>query len=558
MMNEIFTKNNLIYAFKAFISITLALYISMSMGLDKPVWAVITSIFLALRPEAGFIIEKGIFLVFSTVIGIIIGFTIISLFLPYPPLAIFSLCMLITITMLFSVNDSHSNLAYGITLTNVTCTIVVLYSVANPSITTEQMIFHTGFSRISEIMIGALSSGFVNYYIFPIKVEDSIKKKVEDSFDLVIKYTREIFSAQDFRNNEKYNKQVEKILDSLVALDNDLTANRFENNKTSTYCRFLNSIIELIQSAHYLRKQTTNNDSKESIKKHLYEIYNQLDMFDHKKKIIYNSSNALIDKLVKKFNTVIDNYQKINSQEFDTFTDNTFHHFKNYSNSMVSLINISRSICLFLFLSLVWLNTQNDPQTLLLMIIIPTIFSQIFVHMPNTSEFVRKTIRGMIISIPFSIIITLNLLAQVVGYFELFMLITIIILFIPLVTLTIPNFQPYSIGFILGWICIIQPSNHMTFEVSRLLSSGLSALFGCIVLWLAFELCPQYPYKISRRLAILSIIKDRKKLRQKEIAKKQYNAKIIKKILCVYKNRENNNSSEKDIKFALRSLIRSI
>ncbi|MED7789442.1 FUSC family protein [Francisella sp. 19X1-34] len=558
MIGEVFTKKNLIYTFKAFISITLALYISMSIGLDKPIWAMIIAIFLALRPEAGFIIEKSLFLILSTIVGIVIGFIIISLFLPYPPLAIFSLCMIITITMYFSVKDSHSNFTYGVTLTNVTCTIIVLYSIANPSITTEQVIFHTGFSRISAIIVGALSSCFVNYYIFPIRIEDTVKKKVADSFDLVIKYTREIFSAQDFRNNEKYNKQVEKILDSLIALDNDLTANRFENNKTSTYCRFLNSIIELIQSAHYLRKQTIKNNSKESIKKDLYEIYNQLDATDHKQKIIYNSNYTLINKLVKKFNTVIDNYQKINNQEFETFSDNTFHHFKNYANNMVSIVNISRTICIFLFLSFVWLNTQSNSQTLLLMIIIPVVFSQIFVHMPDTAEFVRKTIRGMIISIPFSIIITLNLLAQVVGYFELFMLITILTLFIPIMMLSIPKLQPYGIGFIFGWICLIQPSNHMTFEVSKLLSSGLSALFGCLVLWLGFKLCPQYPYKISRNLAILSIIKDRKKLRQKEITKKQYNAKIIKKILCVYKNRENNNSSEKDIKFALRSLIKSI
>ncbi|MED7820095.1 MULTISPECIES: FUSC family protein [unclassified Francisella] len=558
MIEEIFTKKNLIYTLKAFISIGLALYISMSMGLDKPIWAMIIAIFLALRPEAGFIVEKSLFLILSTIIGIIIGFSIVSLFLPYPSLAIFSLCILIIITMLFSVNDSHSNFTYGITLTNITCTIIVLYSIANPSITTEEMIFHTGFSRISAIIVGALSSCFVNYYIFPIKIEDTVKKKVADSFDLVIKYTREIFSAQDFHNNEKYNKQVEKILDSLIALDNDLTANRFENIKTSTYYKFLNSIIELIQSAHYLRKQTIKSDSKEFIKKDLHEIYNQLDTFDHKKKITYISSNTLIETLIRKFNTVIDNYQKINNKDFDTFTDNTFHHFKNYANSMVSLVNISRTICIFLFLSFIWLNTQSDSQTLLLMIIIPTVFSQVFVHMPDTTEFVKKTIRGMIISIPFSIIITLNLLAQVVGYFELLMLVTILTLFIPIMVLTIPKFQPYSIGFIFGWICLIQPSNHMTFEISKLLSSGLSALFGCIVLWLAFKLCPQYPYKISRRLAILSIIKDRKKLRQKEIVKKQYNAKIIKKILCVYKNRENNNSSEKDIKFALRSLIKSI
>ena len=257
MIEEIFTTKNLIYTFKAFISIGLALYISMSIGLDKPIWAMIIAIFLALRPEAGFIIEKSLFLILSTIIGITIGFVIISFFLPYPSLAILSLCIFIAITMLFSVNDSHSNFTYGITLTNVTCTIIVLYSIANPSITNEEMIFHTGFSRISAITIGALSSCFVNYYIFPIKIEDTVKKKVADSFDLVIKYTREIFSTQDFHNNEKYNRQVEKILDSLIALDNDLTANRFENTRISRYYKFLNRTEKHLRS-HFFKKIGVN------------------------------------------------------------------------------------------------------------------------------------------------------------------------------------------------------------------------------------------------------------------------------------------------------------
>lgn len=557
MIEEIFTKNNLIYTIKAFISVGLALYISMRLGLDKPIWAMIVALLIALRPQAGFIIEKGILIILVNSIGIIIGMIIITLFLPYPTLAIVSLFIFIAITMYFSANMSHPNFVYALMLSNLTCTVIVLYAIANPAATTEQSIFYTGSSRISEIIIGCLSSFFVNYYIFPVKIKHLLKDHVDKSINLVINYIKDIASLSEYNNNEKYNKQVEEILNSLVVLNNDLTASKYENINNNEYYKLSNNIIDLIQIAHLLRKQTIKNKITNSLKSDLNKIAIELNNNIANENITFTSKNILVNDLTKKLNHVINSYQQTNNYKQVNSSNKIYYRFKNYKSSVASFINILRTISLLLLLSLLWLNSQTSSSDVILMLVLPSAFSQLFITVPNTTDLIKKIIIGMCISIPVSILIVLNLLAQAIGYFEIFILILMLTLFLPIVTLTIPRFQPYSLGFIFGWICVVQPSNHMNFNISHLLTSGLNTLFGCIALWLAFKILPQYPYTIARKLAVKSIIKDRKYLRLKKISEEQYKATIIKKILCIYRNRKSDISSERDIEFALYSLTKS-
>lgn len=103
----------------------------------------------------------------------------------------------------------------------------------------------------------------------------------------------------------------------------------------------------------------------------------------------------------------------------------------------------------------------------------------------------------------------------------------------------------HSLGFCIGFISIIQPSNHMDFEVAKSFTIGISIIVGAIGLWLVFKLYPQSSYTISRKIAIKSIIKDIQKLKKRQISKEHYQAGLIKKILSVYKNRKDDAASER-------------
>ncbi|MFV9962394.1 MAG: FUSC family protein [Francisella endosymbiont of Hyalomma scupense] len=70
----------------------------------------------------------------------------------------------------------HPNFMYALAIANTTCNIVVFYSIADPAATTSESVFHTGYSRVTEMVIGRLCSCFVNYYILPMRIEKNTDK----------------------------------------------------------------------------------------------------------------------------------------------------------------------------------------------------------------------------------------------------------------------------------------------------------------------------------------------------------------------------------------------
>lgn len=553
---QIFDKQNIIYSIKACIAITLALGISMSLDLDKPMWAMMAALLLQLRPETGFILEKAFFLAVVSLIGIVLGFLIVNFFLPYPTIAIFCICLLIIASMYFSANMSHSNLIYGLTQTNITCTLVVLYSIATPLYTTSESVFHTGYSRITEIVIGCLCSCLVNFYILPVKVTDTLKKNVSNTFDLTIDYISNIFLLKDLSNNKKFNKKVETILNSLVTLDNNLSACKYENIQSQSYYIFLNKIIELIQMAHLLRKQIINNDSNE-ITTQLKNIFKEHDkIILAKNKISINSENKTLKEIIKRYNAVIASYNKTFSTNIPTTNEN-YYKLKNYNNPWATFLKISKTIIIFLFIYLFWISTNGD-SSLLLMVILPFFLAQLSFYLPDPIDALKKMTVGFAIAIPINAFGTLSLLTFVIGYFELLIIVLLGTLLLGIATLTHPKYQMYSLGYCLGFIFTIQPSNHMDFDIANSLTIGISAVLGCVFTWLMFKIYPHMPNTFSRRLAIRSITKDIKKLHDETISKNYYQAGLIKKIISVYSNRKDDPESEKDIEFALKSLTKTI
>ncbi len=49
----------MLFALKGIIAMSLALYLSMLMQLERPYWALISAVFLQVRPETGLVIEKA-------------------------------------------------------------------------------------------------------------------------------------------------------------------------------------------------------------------------------------------------------------------------------------------------------------------------------------------------------------------------------------------------------------------------------------------------------------------------------------------------------------------
>ena len=63
------SRASLIFALKGVISMSISLYVAMWMDLDRPYWALVSAVFLQVRPEAGMVLEKTVCQILGTLIG---------------------------------------------------------------------------------------------------------------------------------------------------------------------------------------------------------------------------------------------------------------------------------------------------------------------------------------------------------------------------------------------------------------------------------------------------------------------------------------------------------
>src|SRR5690554_3970111 len=72
-------KRSVIFALKEVISMALALFVSMYLQLDRPYWALVSAVFLQIRPESGLVIEKALCQISGSVVGGGAGILILAL-----------------------------------------------------------------------------------------------------------------------------------------------------------------------------------------------------------------------------------------------------------------------------------------------------------------------------------------------------------------------------------------------------------------------------------------------------------------------------------------------
>ncbi|WP_191092406.1 FUSC family protein [Francisella sp. XLW-1] len=550
-----FSKEALIYALKGFIASFLAIYISMAFDLGQPLWAFLTALFLHTRSETGFIAQKAAIKVLITAIAVVVSFSILGLFLPYPSLALSCLALYLAFMATLSSTITNINLIYAFTMANVTCIIVVLDSVVGAPNISGYSIFLTVHSRLEQILIGAACATAVNYLFFPKKIIDTLSKDcktiVDQSFDLleaVLKYQSE---------RDEYDKHIQKILSTLVAFDNNLTGAKYEGLKSNNYLCLSSKALELIKAANNFKldfaSMENNRCRDETINRVLTKVSQLRDKYScslkEEIKELENSLNIKsLSNLIESLYDVIKVYDDILSKK--NTTNQKYYVLTNYYNIPLIVTSVFRSVLLFGVLSSLWIYTESPKAVF--MIIIAAILSQMAAFTPKAHYAALFAIVGYVAAVP-GAIIALNILSQALGYFELL----VVVCFIPFFFgfLLIHYNQLLGLGFTGGVLLTISPSNQMTFNIADTLGTGAAFLVGVIATGLIFMLIPHPQKKLTQMIATKALRKDIRKFSRLKMSHQEYLAKIAKKILCIYDNRISDDSiSNRNLDFALRSL----
>ncbi|MGY3586679.1 putative membrane protein YccC [Bradyrhizobium sp. USDA 4341] len=143
------------FAIRIWLAIVLALYIGFWLELEAPSSAAVTVTILAL-PTRGQVLEKAVFRLIATVIGVAASIIIIGLFVQTGSLLLVAFAAWLGICV-YTVGLLDGNRAYAAALSGYTIAIIAVQQIDNP-----QHVFDSAMARGAAIMVGVLTVAVLN------------------------------------------------------------------------------------------------------------------------------------------------------------------------------------------------------------------------------------------------------------------------------------------------------------------------------------------------------------------------------------------------------------
>jgi len=510
-------KRTLIFATKGVISMTLALFVAMYLNLDRPYWALISAVFLQIRPESGLVIEKGLMQIIGTLIGGVMGIAILQAFAGYPELAILALALWLGVNAGLSAMVSSINFIYAFAMAGITPCLIVLLVMVSPATATSEAIFQVAQSRVSEIIVGALCAVMVSLLLWPQSVASGLRQQSRNVINQMLDYLVQELAPNG--SHEKRHQCIDTILEQLAALNDDSSAVVYEGPEgpgrgraANLLCNKVMSLLAVIQIFGRLQRnhpeqlsqtlqtmlqQLRQSFMQMSASRDYSECYQLAQQQRHQLIHLRNQlpcGQPLQSRLLKVATEFISDLIMV-LKAYDALenSDNSLLNapaLQPHRDPLIGLTTGFRTAVLFLIGAGIWIGTASSAA--LMLMILPVMFSMMMARLPLTMLMVvlRRLLVGVAISTPLAIFFALNLLAQSPGDFEMLILVLAGPFFVGLMALANRPTLPYGLGLCIPFVILVRPANDMSyaFSVDYTLSNALAIGVGVTILYWLFKL----------------------------------------------------------------------
>lgn len=510
-------KQAVIFALKGVIAMAMALTVALFLNLDRPYWALVSAVFLQIRPESGLVAEKALCQIVGTVIGGLFGILLLTQLISYPYLALGILGLWLGINSTLSALVRQTNFIYGFAMAAVTAEIIVLLVIASPTTVSSQAVFSIAQSRMSEIIIGSICAGIVSHLFWPVKVKNGLQIQAKSLINQTLNYLVTELNIQG--SHEERHQQIDGILATLGAVNEDSSAVRYEGPKGPGRARAANqlsqkvlSLLALIQIFGRLQRSHTKLMSPL-----LTQLFTQL------KQVLANiaQANSVDDCIeqVKNLRRELTEYRANNSSELpfeshmlnvsvDIATELTvlLRAYRaleerdtrllnapstvTYRDPLAAIIVGFRTVMVFFIGACIWVST-GSPAAIMIMIL-PVIFSIMLARFPLIvlRVVLKRIMIGVVVASFVSIFYALNLLAYSGGQLEILILVLAGPYFIGLLLLADRETLPYGLGFCIPFSILVSPSTDMSraFSIDYTLSAAMAIFTGVAILFWVFHL----------------------------------------------------------------------
>ncbi|SDE12243.1 FUSC family protein [Paraburkholderia lycopersici] len=170
-----------IYLFKAIAAALLALGIAMKLDLPQPRTAM-TTVFIVMQPQSGPVFAKSFYRICGTLVGLVVMLALIGLFAQQPELFIASTALWVGLCTAGAARNRNFR-SYGFVLAGYTAALIGIPASQHPD-----GAFMSAMTRVCEISVGILASGFVSAVVFPRYTGELLRSTVRRRFSSFVDY----------------------------------------------------------------------------------------------------------------------------------------------------------------------------------------------------------------------------------------------------------------------------------------------------------------------------------------------------------------------------------
>ncbi len=550
------------FAIKGVLAMALSLYIAMFLNLDKPYWALIGAVFLQIRPEGGLVVEKGMYQIVGTVIGGMVGMSILNWFAPYPEIALGLLALWLGLNSGLSALVRRQNLVYAFAMAGMTACLICLLVMAQPSLASSQRVFAIAQARISEIIIGVICATLVSKLIWPVKVKDGLVANARSAINQTLTYLTIELDANG--SHESRHQKIDSILEALTTVSDDSSAVSFEgpegvgqSRAANAICNSVLSLLALVQIFGRLQRlhpeligdalkpvlnMMNEHFSKMANSKDYDECY-RLAQKLRRQQLDYANLNIektpLQARLIKislelsaELVVLLKGYAKLTSAKTHNLNAPRF---QTYRDPLVGLTTGIRSVLQFLVGAGLWVGTGSS--SVLMIMILPVVFSIMMARLPlaTLTVVLRRLLVGIAIAIPLAVFYAIPLLAASSRNYELLVMILAGPYFFGLLALANRPTLPYGLGICIPFTIFVMPSTDMSrsLSIDTTISNGMAIFVGVSVLYWIFKLItgPSLPLMVKRLMN--ATYKDLIDLQNHTMPEQWFNARMGDRLLRI-------------------------
>ncbi len=161
----------LLYSVRSFAAAMLAYYIALSIGLERPSWAIIT-VYIVSQTSVGASLSRSLYRLAGTVAGAGATVLIVPTLVNMPILCSVMLAGWITFCLYLSLLERTPR-AYAFVLAGYTASLIGFPAVSDPG-----TVFNIAIVRVQEIMIGIFCAALIHRYVLPTRISGLFNSKL--------------------------------------------------------------------------------------------------------------------------------------------------------------------------------------------------------------------------------------------------------------------------------------------------------------------------------------------------------------------------------------------